>query len=67
LWVDLEGSEDLISSADVGDMYQALKLHRGELLADDRYVEWAALRREAVRQRYHAVLVALRSGVRAGW
>lgn len=59
LWVDVDAFEELSSSDDVEDLREALILHRGELLADDRYAEWAASRRETVRQRYHAVLIAL--------
>ncbi len=59
LWIDVDVFDEMSGSDDVEDLREALSLHRGELLADDRYVEWAASRREAVRQRYRAVLVAL--------
>lgn len=59
LWIDVEAFDDLSKSEDVGDLREALAIHRGELLADDRYVEWAAPQREAVRRQYHAVLIAL--------
>lgn len=59
LWVDVEAFEERSGSDDVDDLLEAVSVHRGELLADDRYVDWAAPRREAVRQRYRAVLLAL--------
>jgi predicted ATPase/DNA-binding SARP family transcriptional activator len=59
LWIDVDAFEDVSSSNDVEDLLEALALYRGELLADDRYIDWAASRREAVRQRYHAILIAL--------
>ncbi len=59
LWIDVEEFDELSGSDDPADLHQALSLYRGELLTDDRYVEWAVPRREAVRQRYRMVLVAL--------
>ena len=59
LWIDVDAFEALSGSGDPEDLREALELHRGELLADDRYVEWAASRREAVRLRYHSALITL--------
>jgi predicted ATPase/DNA-binding SARP family transcriptional activator/Tfp pilus assembly protein PilF len=38
---------------------QALELYAGELLPEDRYEEWAATRRQALRERHLWLLVAL--------
>jgi predicted ATPase/DNA-binding SARP family transcriptional activator len=37
----------------------ALALYSGELLPDDRYEDWASARREALRARFHGLLLAL--------
>jgi predicted ATPase/DNA-binding SARP family transcriptional activator len=61
VWVDAEAFESAGATArDAGELglYRAaLDLYGGELLPEDRYEQWAAARRESLREMYLALLV----------
>ena len=63
LWVDVEAFEEAGVSArrsrDPAAYRAAIELYAGELLPDDRYVEWAENRREQLRRHYLELLVEL--------
>ena len=63
LWVDVEAFEEAGISArrsrDPAAYRAAIELYAGELLPDDRYVEWAENRREQLRRLYLELLVEL--------
>lgn len=63
LWVDVDAFQAAASLARLSDdpaKYDAaLDLYTGDLLPDDRYEEWAAEPREALRQEYLRVLMRL--------
>jgi DNA-binding SARP family transcriptional activator len=56
IWVDVEqfetASRAAAASRDVAALERALDLYRGDLLPEDRHVDWTAPRREALRDRY---------------
>jgi predicted ATPase/DNA-binding SARP family transcriptional activator len=60
LWVDVNAfeaaSEAARTSRDPLAYRAALDLYAGDLLPEDRYEDWAAPRRDALRQRYLALL-----------
>src|SRR5262249_10924316 len=57
---EFEAAADAARSAGTVDAYvQALALYGGELLPEDRYEEWAAGRREALRELHLALLLEL--------
>ncbi|HEX2033749.1 MAG TPA: BTAD domain-containing putative transcriptional regulator [Chloroflexota bacterium] len=61
VWVDVDAFEAAASKAsrsgDPADYRAALDLYGGDLLPEDRYEDWAAPRREAVRQRFLDLLL----------
>ncbi len=63
LWIDLEAFEQAAADAHRAptvDAYrEALALHGGELLPEDRYEEWTVARRQSVRETHLGLLVAL--------
>jgi len=63
LWVDVEAFEEAAAAAqgtkDIAAHEQTLRLYGGELLPDDPYEEWAALRREAVHLSHVSLLRGL--------
>ncbi|MCA1731252.1 MAG: transcriptional regulator, partial [Actinobacteria bacterium] len=63
LWVDIEAFEEAADEARRSrepEAYKvALDLYAGELLPEDRYKEWAEVRREQLRRTYRALLVEL--------
>jgi predicted ATPase/DNA-binding SARP family transcriptional activator len=46
-------------SGEPGDYTAAIALYSGELLPEDRYEDWAAMRREELRETYQRLLLAL--------
>lgn len=48
-----------LAKGDASQFEEALGLYGGELLPEDRYEDWAAVRRERIRQLHHEVLAAL--------
>ena len=63
LWIDVEAFEQAAGAArgsgDPVAYLTALKLYTGELLPEDRYEDWAADRREALRASQIALLIEL--------
>lgn len=63
IWVDVDAFEELAAEATLSDditaSYDALAVYAGDLLPEDRYEDWAAERRERVRDRYLMVLARL--------
>jgi DNA-binding SARP family transcriptional activator len=63
LWVDVEAFELACTIAETGRdpaAYEAaLDLYTGDLLPADRFADWAAIRREALRARYTGLLFGL--------
>jgi predicted ATPase/DNA-binding SARP family transcriptional activator/DNA-binding CsgD family transcriptional regulator len=63
LWVDVEAFEEVTASArrsrDPAAYRAALDLYTGDLLPEDRYEQWAELRREELSQLHLALLVEL--------
>lgn len=61
LWVDVSAFEEAAITAirgdDVGECESALAIYGGELLTEDLYEEWAAMRREELRAQYQQVLM----------
>lgn len=59
-WIDAEAFEAAAAVArrtrDPADYRSALELYTGDLLPEDRYEEWAATRRDALRLEYLALL-----------
>lgn len=60
VWVDvLEFEAAAARAADGEALRRAFELYRGELLPEDRYEDWAAAPREALRLRFQGVALAL--------
>jgi DNA-binding SARP family transcriptional activator len=63
LWVDVEAFEEAAATArrgrDPATYRLAIELYAGELLPEDRYEEWAEVRREELRRLYLALLMEL--------
>ena len=63
LWIDADEFEQRAAaasaSAEVRSCEQALALYEGDLLAEDLYEDWAALRREQLRNVHHELLARL--------
>ncbi len=63
VWADVESFEAAVATArrtqDPADYQAALALYAGDLLPEDRYEDWAAGRREALRATYLTLLVEL--------
>src|SRR4051794_17232841 len=63
LWVDVDAFEHAAAAArgarDPAAYREALELHTGELLPEDRYEDWTEARRESVRELHLALLVEL--------
>ena len=63
LWIDVEAFEIAAGVArharDPATYRAALELYTGELLPEDRYEDWAACRREELRERYLMLLLNL--------
>jgi predicted ATPase/DNA-binding SARP family transcriptional activator len=63
LWLDVDAFEAAAADAraqGTPDAYRAaLELYAGELLPEDRYEDWAAARRESLRELHLALLVEL--------
>ena len=63
LWIDLEAFESAAAVArrrkDVESYRAALDLYGGDLLPEDRYEDWAARRREGLRQEHQGLLMEL--------
>jgi DNA-binding SARP family transcriptional activator len=63
VWIDVDQFEELaahaLSSDDPARHEAALAAYGGELLREDRYVEWVAQRRDTLAQRYSALLLGL--------
>src|SRR4029079_15514831 len=52
------------AATDPADHEAALALYGGEWLPEDRYEDWAAARRETLRETYHGLLLATTRGTR---
>jgi DNA-binding SARP family transcriptional activator len=63
LWVDVEVFEEAAATArrsrDPAAYRAAIELYAGELLPEDRYEEWAEIRRQELRRSYLSLLVEL--------
>jgi DNA-binding SARP family transcriptional activator/TolB-like protein len=63
LWIDVEDFEQRVkaaqTSSDIKACEEARVLYAGELLADDRYEDWAAPRREQLQNKYQELLAKL--------
>ncbi len=63
LYIDVEEferqAEAAIKSNDVAAFETAIGLYRGDLLNEDPYEDWAAMRREQSRELYHRLLIKL--------
>jgi DNA-binding SARP family transcriptional activator len=63
LWIDVEAFRAAAAEAhrthDVEAYHAAIELYTGDLLPEDRYEDWAADRREELREEYGALLVEL--------
>jgi len=63
LWIDVDEFEKLVGdtngSNDLKALEAALALYEGDLLAEDLYEDWAAARREQVRNAYQELLTRL--------
>ena len=59
LWIDAEEFEQGAASTELSSGEEALALYEGELLAEDLYEDWAAARREQLRNAYHDLLARL--------
>lgn len=63
LWVDVAAFEEAAAAARRADdpavYHQALALYTGDLLPEDRYEDWAASRRETLRETYLGLLLAV--------
>jgi predicted ATPase/DNA-binding SARP family transcriptional activator/DNA-binding CsgD family transcriptional regulator len=63
LWVDMDAFEEAARTARFARgpaVYQAaIDLYAGDLLPEDRYEEWAEVRREQLRQHYLTLLIEL--------
>ena len=63
LYIDVEEFErqadDAIKSNDAAACETAIGLYRGDLLNEDPYEDWAAMRREQSRELYHRLLINL--------
>lgn len=63
LWVDIEAFEQAAMEAIKGEEVEAyeaaLALYSGDLLAEDLYEDWAASRRERLRNSYQELLIRL--------
>ena len=62
-WIDVEAFEHCLAAAgkarDVSAYEEARALYEGELLAEDRYEDWAVARREQLRNAYQELLARL--------
>jgi len=62
-WLDADAfagaARRALAGGDIAVGQAALDLYGGEYLPDDPYEEWAAARREELRQQYHALLLRL--------
>jgi DNA-binding SARP family transcriptional activator len=62
-WIDIEAFEgaaaDAMKGANIGSFETALTLYGGDLLPEDLYEDWAALRREQLRTTYQELLAKL--------
>jgi len=69
VWVDVDAFERAADDAqrhrDVTAYERAVAVYGGDLLPDDRYEDWVSARREALSQRYHALLTSLASAYEA--
>lgn len=59
LWIDAEEFEQGAASTELSAGEEALNLYEGDLLAEDLYEDWAAARREQLRNAYHDLLARL--------
>src|SRR5580765_4418237 len=63
LWIDVEDFEQRVKAAQAGSDVKACEDARasygGELLAEDRYEDWAAARREQLQNRHQELLAKL--------
>ena len=63
LWVDVEAFELAALTAfkghEIAEYEAALALYAGDLLNEDVYEDWAATRREQLREQYHRLLSKL--------
>jgi DNA-binding SARP family transcriptional activator/uncharacterized protein (DUF924 family) len=63
IWIDVDHFEEQVRAAlgsgDLNAFERALATYGGELLPEDRYEDWAIGRREALTERYLALLVGL--------
>jgi DNA-binding SARP family transcriptional activator len=63
LWIDLEAFEqrasDALAAGSVAAVEAALELYSGDLLPEDLYEDWAAVRREQARLLYQELLARL--------
>lgn len=63
LWVDVEAFEAAAAAArrsgDLAAYQAAIALYTGDLLPEDRYEDWAAARREALRETFLGLLLEL--------
>ncbi len=60
VWVDVaEFQAEAAGAPDPEALRRAFELYRGELLPEDRYEDWAAAPREALRLRFQSVALAL--------
>lgn len=63
LWIDVDAFEDAAAAAmashDIALYQAAIDLYTGDLLPDDRYEDWCISRREALRETYLTLLLAI--------
>ena len=70
LWIDVDYFEQQVKAAQAGSDIKACEearaLYGGELLAEDRYEDWAAARREQLQNRHQELLAKLARLYEAG-
>jgi DNA-binding SARP family transcriptional activator/TolB-like protein/Tfp pilus assembly protein PilF len=70
LWIDVEDFEQRVKAAqaasDIKACEEARALYGGELLAEDRYEDWAVARREQLQNRHQELLAKLARLYEAG-